>query len=263
MPLWFAALLGLVQGLTEFLPISSTAHLRIAPALFGQPDPGAAFTAVIQLGTLVAVIAYFYKDLWNMSHAAVTAPRSPAARQMWLLVVGTVPIGIAGVALKPYITGEWRALGVVATALIVVGIIMGWVDRREPGERMVGDLRLSDALLIGVAQACALVPGVSRSGATITCALLLGFARPSAARWSFLLSIPAIAAAGIFEMKDAVRHLGEEGIVGLAVATLVSGISGYASIAWLLAHLRTRSLLPFAVYRVLVGGALAAVLLLG
>jgi undecaprenyl-diphosphatase len=261
MPLWFAALLGLVQGLTEFLPISSTAHLRIAPALVGQPDPGAAFTAVIQLGTLVAVIAYFWKDLWAMTHAAFTAPRSPAAHQMWLLVVGTIPIGIAGVALKPLITGEWRALGVVAAALIVVGVIMGWVDRRTPGERTVGDLGLKDALLIGLAQAGALVPGVSRSGATITCALLLGFARPSAARWSFLLSIPAIAAAGIFEMKDAVQHLGGEAVAPLALATVVSGVTGYASIAWLLSHLRTRSLLPFAVYRVLIGGALAVAVL--
>ena len=263
MPIWFAALMGLVQGLTEFLPISSTAHLRITPALLGQPDPGAAFTAVIQLGTLVAVIVYFWKDLWSMTHAALTAPRSPAARQAWLLVVGTIPIGIAGVALKPFITGEWRALEVVAAALILVGVLMGWVDRRTPGERMVAALTLRDALLIGVAQACALVPGVSRSGATITCALLLGFTRPSAARWSFLLSIPAIAAAGAFEMKDAVHHLGGAGVVPLAVATVVAGVSGYASIAWLLAHLRTRSLLPFAIYRVLLGGSLIAALLIG
>lgn len=256
MPLWFAALLGLVQGLTEFLPISSTAHLRIVPDLLGQPDPGAAFTAVIQLGTLLAVIVYFWKDLWAMTHAALTAPRSPAARQAWLIVLGTIPIGIAGVGLKRFITGEWRALTVVAAALIAVGVLMAWIDRRKIGDRMVADLTARDALLIGLAQACALVPGVSRSGATITCALLLGLTRPSAARWSFLLSIPAIAAAGVFELKDALHHGEGAAAVPIALATVVAFVSGYASIAWLLAHLRTKSLVPFAIYRVLLGGSL-------
>jgi undecaprenyl-diphosphatase len=263
MPLWFATVLGIVQGLTEFLPVSSTAHLRIAPAVFGQPDPGAAFTAVIQLGTLLAVIGYFIRELFGMIRAALTAPRSSEARLLWLMIAGTVPIGVAGVALKPLITGQLRALGVVAVALIVVGVIMGWVDRRSRGERTLADLTLRDALLVGAAQACALIPGVSRSGATITCALLLGFSRPDAARWSFLLSVPAIAAAGIFEMKDAVHHLGDQGIAPLVVATAVAAITGYAAIAWLIAYLRTRSLFAFAVYRVLLGGALLVSLLVG
>jgi undecaprenyl-diphosphatase len=260
---WFAALMGLVQGLTEFLPISSTAHLRLLPALLNRPDPGAAFTAVIQLGTLLAVIGYFLRELWSMTRAAVTRPRSAEARLLWLMVAGTVPIGIAGVTLKRYVTGELRALVVVATALLVVGIIMGWVDRRARGERTVADLTWADALIVGAAQALALIPGVSRSGATITCALLLGFRRPDAARWSFLLSVPAIAAAGVFEMKDAAALLGDQALVPLALATVTAAVTGYASIAWLLAHLRTRSLLGFAVYRVLLGGGILLYLAVG
>jgi len=262
MELWFAALLGVVQGLTEFLPISSTAHLRIVPELLGRPDPGAAFTAVIQLGTLLAVVGYFIRELWTMARAALVAPRSREARLLWYLVAGTVPIGLAGVTLKRYITGDLRSLWVVAGALIVVGVLMGWVDRRARGGRTVADLGLRDALLIGAAQACALIPGGSRSGATITCALLLGFARPDAARWSFLLSVPAIGAAGIFEMKDAIHEVGHTGTAALALATAAAAITGYASIAWLLRFLRTRSLLGFALYRVFVGGLVILMLLL-
>jgi undecaprenyl-diphosphatase len=256
MELWFAAVLGVVQGLTEFLPISSTAHLRIVPAALGEPDPGAAFTAVIQLGTLLAVIGYFLRELLAMARAAVTAPRSPEARLLWLMVAGTVPIGVAGVTLKDTITGDLRALAVVATALIVVGIVMGWVDRGAHGRRTLAELTLVDALVVGGAQALALVPGVSRSGATITCALLIGLTRADAARWSFLLSVPAIAAAGLFEMHDAAAELGAQGTAPLLVASAAAAVTGYASIAWLIAHLRTRSLIGFAVYRVILGGAI-------
>jgi undecaprenyl-diphosphatase len=193
----------------------------------------------------------------------VVAPRSGEARMLWYIAAGTVPIGVAGIALKPYITGELRELWVVAAALIVVGVIMGVVDRADPGKRTIAELGLRDALIVGLAQACALVPGVSRSGATITCALLLGFARPDAARWSFLLSVPAIGAAGIFEMKDAFRELGGQGLPALALATVAAAVASYASIAWLLRFLRTRSLLGFAVYRVLLGGLLIALILVG
>jgi len=260
MTLWFAALLGLVQGLTEFLPISSTAHLRIVPALLGQPDAGAAFTAVIQLGTLLAVIGYFLRELGVMIPAVFRAPRSQPAREAWYIVAGTIPIGILGVLLKKHITGPFRSLWVVAAALVVVGIIMGWVDRRSQGKRSVGDLTLRDAILIGVGQACALVPGVSRSGATLTAALMLGLARPDAARFSFLLSIPAVAAAGIFELRDAAHELGSAGLAPLLVATAVAFVSGWAAIAWFLRFLRTRSLVGFAVYRVVLGVILVALL---
>jgi len=260
MTLWFAALLGVVQGLTEFLPISSTAHLRIVPALLGMPDAGAAFTAVIQLGTLAAVIAYFLRELVVMIRAAATAPGSRDARRFWYLGAGTVPIGVLGLALKKHIAGEFRSLVVVAAALVVVGVVMGWADLRARGRRTLADVTLRDALLIGLGQACALVPGVSRSGATITAALLLGLARPDAARFSFLLSIPAVGAAGIFEIKDAAHDLGATGLAPLVVATLVSAVTGYLAIAWLLRFLRTRSLAGFAIYRVLLGAALLALL---
>jgi undecaprenyl-diphosphatase len=263
MPAWFALLLGVVQGLTEFLPVSSTAHLRLVPALLGRPDPGAAFTAVIQLGTLLAVIGYFVRELVGMTRAALTRPLSHEARLLWLMIAGTIPIGIAGVTLKRFITGDLRAIAVVAGALIVVGAIMGWVDRRARGTRTVADLTLADALTVGAAQALALIPGVSRSGATITCGLLLGLTRPDAARWSFLLSVPAIAAAGVFEMKDAAAELGSQGLVPLVLATAAAAVTGYAAIAWLIAFLRTRSLLGFAIYRVLLGGSILAYLALG
>jgi undecaprenyl-diphosphatase len=265
MALWFAALLGLVQGLTEFLPISSTAHLRIVPALFGQPDPGAAFTAVIQLGTLIAVLAYFAKDLVNLPIAMVREPASPDGRLPWLLAAGTVPIVICGLAFKKYIEGDLRSLYVIAVALIVVGIAMVVIDRIANGRdesRPLASITYTDAIIVGLAQSLALVPGVSRSGATICMALLLGFTRSDAARFSFLLSIPAIAGAGIFEARDAFRLLGRDAIPALAVGTGVAAISGYAAIAWLIKWLGSHDLLGFAIYRVLAGlailGALAA-----
>jgi undecaprenyl-diphosphatase len=261
MDLWFAGVMGLLQGLTEFLPISSTAHLRIAPEVLGQPDPGPAFTAVLQLGTLAAVCTYFARDLFvTMPRAVLRAPRSPDGLLPWKLAAGTVPIVIAGLALKPYIEGDFRSLWVVASALVGVGVLMAVIDARARGERAVADLGWLDAILIGGAQACALVPGVSRSGATICMALVLGMSRKESARFSFLLGIPAIAGAGIFEMKDAVRQLGGDAIAPLVVGTVVSAITGYVSIAWLLRFLQSRSLLPFAVYRGVLGVTLVALL---
>ena len=261
MALWFAALLGLVQGLTEFLPISSTAHLRIAPALIGQSDPGAAFSAVIQLGTLLAVIIYFAKDLFvTMPRAMIKAPRSAEGRLPWYIAAGTVPIVIAGLTLKDFVTGSARSLYVVAVALAAVGILMAWVDRRSRRERTLELLTLRDAILIGLAQSLALIPGVSRSGSTIVCALLLGLRRPDAARFSFLLGIPAIAGAGIFELKDAAAAMGEDAWAPIAVGTLTAAISGYLSIAWLLRYLGKKTLTPFAIYRVLLGLFLLALI---
>ena len=269
MPLWFAALLGLAQGLTEFIPVSSTAHLRLLPVLFGMQDPGAAYTAVLQLGTLVAVLAYFAKDLVTLTVSMVKAPSTPEGRLPFLLAIGTVPIVIAGLSLKKHIEGEaWRSLYVIATTLIVIGIVMIIVDRYAAGReehRPLSALTWQDALLVGLAQSLALVPGVSRSGATICMALCLGFARSDAARFSFLLSIPAIAGAGIFEAKDAFRMLGRDAIPAIAVGVSTAAISGYIAIAWLLKWLGSHDLIGFAIYRIVAGlallGGLAARLL--
>lgn len=264
MALWFAAFLGLVQGLTEFLPISSTAHLVIAPALLGQPDAGAAFTAVLQLGTLLAVVAYFARDLFIRMPRALLFDRDSAdARLAVHIAIGTVPIVVAGVLLKDYVTGPLRSLWVVSAALAGVAIIMFWGDRRGGGHRSMKELSWVHALAIGMAQACALVPGVSRSGATITCALVIGMARPDAARFSFLLGVPAIAGAGVFEMKDALHKLGGGGWAPLALGVATAAIAGYASIAWLLRYLQRRTLVPFVVYRIVMAAILVALILSG
>jgi undecaprenyl-diphosphatase len=262
--LWFAALLGLVQGLTEFLPISSTAHLVIAPALLGQPDAGAAFTAVLQLGTLLAVVAYFARDLFiTMPRALLFDRTSPEARLAVHIAIGTVPIVVAGVLLKDYVTGPLRSLWVVSGALAGVALIMFWGDRRGGGHRSMKELTWVHALAIGMAQACALIPGVSRSGATITCALVIGMARPDAARFSFLLGVPAIAGAGLFEMKDALAQLGVSGWAPLALGVATAAIAGYASIAWLLRYLQRRTLAPFVLYRIAMAVLLVALILSG
>ena len=262
MALWFAALLGLIQGLTEYIPVSSTAHLRVVSALAGQEDAGAAYTAVIQLGTLVAVLAYFAKDLAALPAAMVRAPSSPDGRLPWLIAVGTVPIVIAGLVLKKQIEGDLRSLYVIATALIVVGLVMAAIDQHAAGRdgRGLATITVHDAILIGLAQTLALVPGVSRSGATICMALLLGFTRSDAARFSFLLSIPAVAGAGILEARKAFAELGSDALPALAVGTGVAAVVGYASIAWFLRWLGSHQLVSFAVYRVAAGLALLGAL---
>ncbi|HET6611039.1 MAG TPA: undecaprenyl-diphosphatase UppP [Kofleriaceae bacterium] len=257
---WFAALLGLLQGITEFLPISSTAHLRIAPALLGQPDPGAAFTAVIQIGTLLAVIVYFSRDLfYEMPRAIFRAPRSPAGKMPLYIAVGTLPIVILGIALEPLITGPARSLYVVAAALAGFGVVMLVVDRGRDHGRGLESLTLRDAFLIGLAQSLALIPGVSRSGATIACALAVGLRRPDAARFSFLLSIPAIAGAGVYELPDAIHAFGGDPwplLIGIAAAA----VSGYAAVAWLIKFLGNHSLASFVAYRVALGAVLVMLL---
>ncbi len=267
MSLWLAALLGLVQGLTEFIPVSSTAHLRIVSALTRHGDAGAAYTAVIQLGTLAAVLAYFARDLVGLAGAMFREPSSPEGRLPLFIALGTVPIVIAGLLLKRQIEGDLRSLYVIAAALIGVGIIMAVIDLRGGGRvgRGIATITFSDALLIGLAQTMALVPGVSRSGATICMALLLGLARSDAARFSFLLSIPAIAGAGILEARTAFVGLGSSAIPAIATGIGVAAVVGYASIAWFLRWLGSHDLIGFAVYRILAGlallGAIAAKLI--
>lgn len=264
LPLWFAIVLGALQGVSEFLPISSTAHLRLAPALLGQHDPGAAFTAVLQLGTLAAVLVYFARDLFvDLPRAMITAPRSQRGRLPLYLIAGTIPIGIAGIAGESLVEGDARSLWVVAAALVIVALIMIAIDRGPAGRRTIDDLALADVMWIGAAQALALVPGVSRSGATICAALVLGMRRTDAARFSFLLGVPAIAAAGIFKLPDAIRELGDDALVPLVTGTAVAAVVGYASIAWLLRYLGGHRFTGFAAYRILLGVTVIALLVGG
>lgn len=265
-----STVLGLIQGLTEFLPISSTAHLRVIPALVGWPDPGAAFSAIVQLGTLLAVLVYFWADLLRLASAFFRglARRAPFAEQdarlAWMILVGTLPIGVAGLLLKDLIETSLRSLWVVAAALAGLAVLLGlaeWLGKRQ---REMERLGWRGGLLIGLAQALALVPGASRSGVTITAGLFVGLSRADAARFSFLLSVPAVAASGLYELFDLAKA-SPGGIPWLAVGlgTAVAAVSGYAAIAFLLRFLQRRSTLVFIVYRLLLGGAIACLLAAG
>ena len=264
-----AIVLGLVQGLTEFLPISSTAHLRIVPELFGWKDPGAAYSAVIQLGTVAAVLIYFRGDLVKLTAAFFQglARRQPfgtlEARLAWFVLVGTIPIGVCGLAFKKYIETSLRSLYVISASLIILAIILFIVERVASHQRTVADMRWRDALIIGAWQTVALIPGSSRSGTTLTGALSLGLRREDAARFSFLLSIPATTLAGVFELKHLIEADSRPSTLALVTGTLVAFGSGWAAIAWLLRYLRTRSTMVFVVYRVVLGLALIGMLQAG
>jgi undecaprenyl-diphosphatase len=257
-----AIVLGLVQGLTEFLPISSSGHLRIVPAFFGWDDPGAAFTAVIQLGTMAAVLLYFRADLWRIAVSWLRSLRDPAARgdidarMGWYIILGTIPIGVLGLAFKDPIETEFRSLELIGTTLIVFGLVMLAAEAVSRRDRPLREITARDGLLIGLAQALALVPGVSRSGATISAGLLLNFDRAAAARYSFLLSVPAVVLSGLFEL----RHAGEGNlpIGATAIATLLAFVTGYASIAFLLRWLARHSIAVFVGYRVVLGALVIA-----
>jgi undecaprenyl-diphosphatase len=253
-----AIVLGIVQGLTEFLPISSTAHLRIVPAFMGWGDPGTAFTAVVQLGTMAAVLLYFRNDLWNIARAWVRSLRDPTvrgtldARLGWFLIVGTIPISILGLAFKDKIETDARQLVLIGIALIVLGLVLELAEKVGRKERGIDSLTMRDGILIGCAQALALVPGVSRSGSTISAGLFLGLNRAAAARYSFLLSVPAVVLSGLFELKD-VGSGGGAGAVPTIIATIFAFVVGYASIAWLLKYLTRHPVTIFVVYRVVLG----------
>ena len=252
-----AIVLGLVQGLTEFLPISSSAHLRIVPALAGWDDPGAGFTAVIQLGTMAAVLIYFRRDLWRIASAWTRELRVPRrarshdANLGWLIALGTIPIAVFGFIFRDQIESGARDLYVIGSALIIFSVVMLLAERVGSGRRATTELNRRDGMFIGVAQALALVPGVSRSGATISAGLFRGFDRVAAARYSFLLSVPAVVLSGLFELGD----IGGAGAsVGpTVIATVVAFISGYAAIAWLLRFLGNHSLAVFVAYRIPLG----------
>lgn len=267
-----AAVLGVLQGLTEFLPISSSAHLRIVPELAGWDDPGAAFTAVIQIGTEVAVIAYFAADIWRIVRAWVLSLVSGGrrhdweendARMGWYVIVGSLPIVAAGIALKEVIEGSFRSLWIIGATLVVMGVVLGVADRIGAKNRTIEMLTLRHALAFGVAQAFALVPGVSRSGATISMGLFLGYERAACARFAFLLAIPAVLGAGIFEWPAALAESSEYAVGPLLLATVVAFAVGYAVIAWLMRWLVRGSYLPFVIYRIVLGLLVLALLTAG
>jgi undecaprenyl-diphosphatase len=256
-----AIVLGITQGLTEFLPISSTAHLRIVPAFAGWEDPGAAFTAVVQLGTMVAVLLYFRADLMRIGTAWLRSLRDKSlrstldARLGWYIVLGTVPIAIFGFAFRHQIESGARDLYLISIALIVLGLVLLWAEEVGTKQRSIEQINERDGIWIGIAQALALIPGVSRSGATISAGLFRGFDRTSAARYSFLLSVPAVVLSGLFELLKIVEGSEEQhvGAGALIVATVTAFVVGYASIAWLLRYLTRHSTLIFVVYRVGLG----------
>jgi undecaprenyl-diphosphatase len=254
-----AIVLGTLQGLTEFLPISSSAHLRIFPELFGWGDPGAAFTAVIQIGTELAVLIYFRKDIWRIGRAWLLSLFKPEwrgqfdARMGWFIIIGSLPIVVLGVLLKDVIEEDFRSLWIIGTTLIVMGIVLGLADRFSSDDREIRQITIKDAVLMGVAQALALIPGVSRSGATISMGRVLGFQREAATRYAFLLAIPAVVGAGLFELKEIPHGDNSYGWGPTLLATVVSFIVGYAAIAWLLRYVSTNSYTPFVVYRIALG----------
>jgi undecaprenyl-diphosphatase len=270
MSLFEAIVLGIVQGLTEFLPISSTGHLRIVPAFVGWDDPGSAFTAVIQLGTTVAVLIYFREDLWRIARAWLRsfrrrgptpdASENADSRLGWYIVLGTIPIGIFGLAFKHQIEHGARSLYLIGTVLIVFGFVMLAAERYGTRRRELASMTPADGAFVGVAQALALVPGVSRSGATISAGLFRGLTREAAARYSFLLSTPAIVLAALFELKgivDGSEHTGAS-TADILVATAFAVVVGYWSISFLLRFVTRHGLVWFVVYRVLLGALVLA-----
>ncbi len=259
-----AIVLGIVQGLTEFLPISSTAHLRIVPAFLGWSDPGAAFTAVTQLGTALAVVIYFRRDLERIARTWLRSLREPSLRSQldarlgWYLVIATIPISIFGLLFRNQIETGARDLYLIGAALIVLGLVLLLAERVGERTRDLDQVGRRDGIVVGLAQALALVPGVSRSGATITAGLFLGLKREAAARFSFLLSVPAVVLSGVFQLGALVEGGAGGDLVALLVATLFAFVSGYLAIAFLLRFLETHSTGIFVAYRVVLGTVVIA-----
>lgn len=265
-----ALVLGLIQGLTEFLPISSSAHVQIAQELMGLSELSkpqlTAFIATIQIGTELAVITYFAKTIWEILSSFFQDALKPWGKQAeksrlgWLIIIGTLPIGILGVAFQSQIEQDVRQLWVIAITLIVFGLLLGVADIIGKKTKSLGELNVKSGIAFGLGQALALIPGVSRSGGSITVGLMLGFTREAAARYSFLLAIPAVIAAGTYQFAKSVGDLPGDLLLATAFATLISFVSGLAVIAWLLRYLVKGSYLPFVVWRVLVGVALIVLL---
>ncbi|GIH87350.1 undecaprenyl-diphosphate phosphatase [Planobispora rosea] len=267
---WFeAVVLGVLQGLTEFLPISSSAHIRVVAALFGWDDPGAAFTAVIQLGTEAAVLIYFRKEIWEIVSTWTQALWKPelrghhAARMGWYVIVGTLPILVLGLFFKDSIETVFRDLRLIGTTLIVFGLILWFADRTARTKlTLEKHLSFPHAIVYGLAQSLALIPGVSRSGGTITAGLLLDYRREEAARYSFLLAIPAVLGAGVLELFE----IGEGGAPAWGptiLATVISFAVGYAAVAWFLKYISTHRFTGFVIYRVVLGIVIIALVSFG
>src|SRR2546422_5034409 len=287
MTLLQAILLGIVQGLTEFIPISSTAHLVLAGRVMNlglTPEQTTASIAVIQLGTLIAVVAYFAPDIWNITWAFVHdhfvllksgrrnqfkrandhARLSHEALLGWLFIIGSIPVAVVGLLFKKQIEGAFtKNLWVIATMMVVVAVLLAIAEIVGKKRRRMQDLGIKDSLAVGFAQCLALIPGSSRSGSTIMAGLFVGEMRETAARFSFLLSMPAIAASGLLELKEALHKLPSGSLSALAIGTLISGIVGYASIWFLLRYLRTHTTAVFIGYRFIVGSAILIMLLNG
>jgi undecaprenyl-diphosphatase len=266
---WLQAIvLGISQGLTEFLPISSTAHTLVVSRLLGWPDPGAAFTAVTQVGTELAVVIYFRNDIarilkaWFSSLTKADQRSNPDAKMGWYVIIGTIPIGVAGLAFKSSIETTARNLWLVAASLIFMGVLLGLADRYAKHTKSEADLNTKNAILFGLGQALALIPGVSRSGATITAGLAMGYKRDVAARYSFLLAIPAVFASAALTAGD----IASDDFVNwpaTIVATIVAFIVGFIVIAGLMKYLQTRTFMPFVVYRIVLGSVLIVLLATG
>ncbi len=263
-----AIILGLIQGISEFLPISSTGHLTIFGRMFNliseeNPQAWTSFIAVIQLGTLVAILVYFWKDIWNILIAFFNenlgqrqkfSAQSLDSKMGWFIIIGTIPIVTFGLGFKKIIEGTLtKNLVVIACSLILLAIILAYAEKKAKFKKEMKDLSVFDSIIIGIAQAMALIPGSSRSGTTITGGLFMGFTRESAARFSFLLSIPSVFASGMLELYEQIKFIDKSGIVNLIIATIVSGISGYAAIDFLLKYLRKNTTFVFIYYRIALG----------
>jgi undecaprenyl-diphosphatase len=270
-----AIFLGVVQGLTEFLPISSNAHLAIIGKLMpSAEDPGATFVAITQIGTELAVLLYFRKDIFSIISAwlkslkpnsHLTHHERSDARLAWLIAVGTLPIVILGYLGQSYIENELRSLWVIAATLIIFGFLLGFLDYMGRNERTIDQLTPGHGVLYGFAQAMALIPGVSRSGATIAMGRLLGYRRESALRYSFLLALPAVFGSGLYQLKKAIDDPGNQvfSMPETITATIVAFLVGYAVIAWLMRYISTKSFTPFVIYRIALGTALLIALTTG
>ncbi len=265
-----AVILGLVQGLTEFLPVSSSAHLRIiGPMLPSGGDPGAAFTAIPHIGTEAAVLLSFRNGIWRIATAWLQSlrqpfgPQTPDSRMGWLIIVGTLPIAILGLLFKDAIETSLRNLYITATMLIVFALLLAWADRIGQRRRSLGQLTWTHGLVFGFAQAMALIPGVSRSGGTITAGLLMGYTREAAARYSFLLAIPAVLASGFYQLYRSWGTGMAPPVGQTALATLVAFVVGYGVIVWFLKLVSTRGYMPFVVYRIALGVAVFGLLAAG
>ncbi|WP_375422764.1 undecaprenyl-diphosphate phosphatase [uncultured Friedmanniella sp.] len=267
---WFEALvLGIVQGLTEFLPVSSSAHQSIVGQFFGGRDPGAAFTAINQLGTEAAVIVYFRRDIvaiigsWFGSLVGRVPREDPQARMGWLVIIGSIPIVLLGLVFQDAIDSALRNLWITVAMLAGFGIVIGVADRLARNVRPLESLTWGHGIVYGLAQSLALVPGVSRSGATISAGLALGYTREAAARYSFLLAIPAVVGSGVFKLADVSSDPVPPAWGPILLATVVAFVIGYAVIAWLLRYISTHTFMPFVVYRIALAAVVVVLLLTG